>query len=241
MELALRTLADFHVTFWGQHCQQGLEWLPSYEWFFTTAFAQHLSASRGQLNDVPGGRALLASVPHFERGVTAWLEALPPQIQRQVTSLWQDPAALLQRLAEVPWTVIHGDLGPQHIGLQSAGATERIVCIDWEFVARGPPTVDLVHLVLFQQFDRIPGREYREWAFRSYFDSLPLTVSAANPERDWQMALELTAVLWVLAYGQRHGQALAQVPAAQRQRHPAWLALGEEARLLNEAYTRWLT
>ncbi len=236
---ALRALAALHAALAQDHCQQRMPWLPTYERFFSTTFVQHRAAADGKLASMPTGRALLAGAPAFEKGVVMWLRSLPPRAREQVHRLWVDPTPVFERLRAIPHTVIHGDPGPQHFGLRATHDGNCIVLIDWEFVALGPPTVDLVHLVLFREFGRIPGRMYRSWAYQRYLDFWPAPAPML-PNDKWQMALDLSTVLWVLAYGQRHGQVLCQVPSARQPQHPAWRALREEASLLEEACKRWL-
>ncbi len=240
MDRALETLARLHNALSGEDVRARLCWLPRYERFFVTAFAQHLAASTGELAAVAGGEELLKGAPDFGAGIEIWLRCLPPRIRTLVTGLWRDPSPILERLRSLPHSVIHGDPGPQHFGLSTCGEEERIVLIDWEFVAWGPPIIDLVHLVLFRQFDRVPSRGYCRSACERYFDSVPDGTWQLPRGESRRMAWELGTALWVLAYGQRHGQALCQVPVGQRPQHPSWVALQQEATLLEEACGQWL-
>ncbi len=238
---ALQALATLHGNSSQGDRRASVSWLPCYERFFVTTFAQHRAASTGELAQIPGGQALLSGAPDFGSGVTVWLQALSPRVREQVESFWCDPSVIFERLNSVPHTVIHGDPGPQHFGLRTDRHVQKVVLIDWEFVARGPAPLDLVHLVYFRRFDRIPKRAYRDRAFERYLGFWPDRNQYKPARENWEMALDLSTVLWILAYGQRHGQLLSRIPAAERQQHPAWFALQDEARLFGEACVRWLT
>lgn len=215
-------------------------WLPSYERFFRTAIAQHRLAAMGQLAESPGAGKLLASAPHFEEEVGVWLAALPASARARAEVLLEDPTPVFERLRDTPMTLLHGDPGPQHFGLRQTQAGHRTTLIDWEFVAWGPPATDLVHLVLFRHFEHIPASAVRAQAFQSYRDALPGGHVSRFDHRGWQMSLDLSSVLWVLAYGQRHGQVLRRVDETSRPHHPAWAAAQAEAGLLEDACQRWL-
>lgn len=240
MARALEALAQLHASMANGEVRRQLPWLPGYEHFFTTAFDQHLAAVQGQLSSMPSGRQLLAAEPRFANGVRTWLEALPLALQQRVASLWKDPSPILERLRCLPGTAIHGDPGPQHFGLSSLHDRDRLVLIDWEFVAWGPPSLDANHLVMFRTFDHIPSDDYRRWAYEHYERSLAEEGLFWTDDHSRRMAWDLAASLWVLAYGQRHGQVLQRVLMNERPGHPSWRALQREATLLAEALDRWL-
>ncbi len=240
MAQALRALATLHASFSQDDRRAALSWLPQYERFFITTFAQHRAAAIGGLDRIPGGQALLSGAPDFGMGVTAWLQALPSSVREKVQRLWCEPRVIFERLSSIPHTVIHGDPGPQHFGLRYERRGPKVVLIDWEFVARGPALLDLVHVLFFRQFDSIPARACFDRALERYLAFSLDRSQCGRAREDWKMAFDLSAMLWVLAYGQRHGQVLCRVAPARRQQHPAWSALQDEARLFEEAYIRWL-
>jgi len=110
--------------------------------------------------------------------------------------------AVVERLVELPPTVIHGELYPSNVLVQSSAAGWRICPIDWETAAIGPGEIDVAALTAGQWSDddrarltlayragpaRRPGRPARPEAFLAAVDCcrLHLAIQMLGWSAEW--------------------------------------------------------
>jgi hypothetical protein len=74
------------------------------------------------------------------RGWELFDRLAPPAIVELIRDLSEDPAPLLDALAALPASLLHGDLKLDNIGLDASG---RLWLIDWAMPMLAPPAVDL--------------------------------------------------------------------------------------------------
>ena len=69
---------------------------------------------------------------------------LPDDIREPFLDLVRSPAPLLAALRETESTLIHGDLRPANLGIESG----RVIALDWALAAAAPPIVDLAWVAM---------------------------------------------------------------------------------------------
>ncbi len=93
--------------------------------------------------EAEGGESLLTWIS------SGWdlLERLvPADVAVTIRDLLDDPGPLCEALARYPWTLVHGDVRRDHVGLHMV-APPRLVLLDWQFVSVHPPAVNLAWLL----------------------------------------------------------------------------------------------
>ncbi|MDP9236867.1 MAG: aminoglycoside phosphotransferase family protein [Chloroflexota bacterium] len=78
--------------------------------------------------------------PHLARGWALFDELAPRPIVELIRALSEDPTPLIDLLASLPRSLLHGDLKFDNIGLDDAG---RMWLIDWAMPMLAPPAVEL--------------------------------------------------------------------------------------------------
>jgi hypothetical protein len=92
----------------------------------------------------------------FRADVHAFLAWLPPGDRPVLEELLYRREPLVAALGAFPRTLLHGDADDRNIGLRhragraatngSVGACPELVLIDWEWIALGPPALDVARL-----------------------------------------------------------------------------------------------
>jgi hypothetical protein len=135
---ALDALADLHAAWWGRPPSA-----TDYPWVWSptgTHIASLIEESRLALREIE--RA--AWGPKF----------LTPERLRAWLGVLDDPSPLLDTLAAMPQTLIHGDYWPGNIAVRKDGPT----VFDWQLVGVGPAPYDLAsfHSLSRWWFGRVP-------------------------------------------------------------------------------------
>jgi hypothetical protein len=78
--------------------------------------------------------------PHLVEGWALFDEIAPRPIVEFIHALGEDPAPLIDLLASLPASLLHGDLKFDNIGLDDA---ERMWLIDWAMPMLAPPAIEL--------------------------------------------------------------------------------------------------
>jgi thiamine kinase-like enzyme len=92
----------------------------------------------------------------FRADVQAFVDWLPRTDRSALRELLYRREPLVAALAAFPRTLLHGDADDRNIGLRqpaghatpngSAGLSPELVLIDWEWIAAGPPALDVARL-----------------------------------------------------------------------------------------------
>ncbi len=80
-----------------------------------------------------------------ERVWELFADVAPPDIVDVVLRLHEDPTPLTTELLQCDRTLLHGDLKPANIGLPP----DRVVMLDWQLAAEGPPAIDFIWALNF--------------------------------------------------------------------------------------------
>jgi hypothetical protein len=151
----LAHMAAMHAEFWGFEDRYGLL-PPGNRYTALTPATGRREAASGSQDPVP--RALGGGWDALSRAV--------PEAYRCAVSLAEDPAPLVDALAETPATFIHGDWKAGNLGSHPEG---RTILLDWGWPGRAAPLVD-VAWYLAVNCDRLPTS--KEQALVDYRRSL---------------------------------------------------------------------
>lgn len=145
------------------------------------------SAARFEADGVAAGA-------RFLDGWAAFDDLASPEARALIAALDADPAPLLDALAPLPSTLLHGDLKVANIAPLADG---RTAFIDWQMVMVAPVAVDLAYLLV---------------ANTSAFPMGPADVleryrAAARPmpSDEWAATVDLTTIIGLLLRGWRKG------------------------------------
>ncbi|MGB7447870.1 MAG: phosphotransferase [Ornithinimicrobium sp.] len=137
--------------------------------------------------DHPTARGLL------QRGWTALLDLVAPDVCTTIEQIVSDPTALLRALEHEPPTLLHGDYRPDNVAVM---ADQGVVAFDWQLAGHGPGVLDLAWL--------INGGDtfaYRGWAFGRYRDYLWDALGDSFDAAGWERSLALANLTEVLRKG----------------------------------------
>jgi hypothetical protein len=137
----LAHMAAMHAEFWGFKDCYGLL-PPGNRYTALTPATGRREAAAGYQDPVPG--ALAGGWDALSRTV--------PEAYRFAISLAEDPAPLVDALAQTPATFIHGDWKAGNLGSHPEG---RTILLDWGWPGRAAPLVD-VAWYLAVNCDRLP-------------------------------------------------------------------------------------
>jgi hypothetical protein len=146
----LASIARFHVYWEVADRQEFLDhkvWLVPFEnylWRKSAFYAAILG------KDAYGGFSQVAQVDKEDvSNLYTFLEWLNPSVRPILEGLLVDRRRLVDGFAEIPCTLLHGDLDDRNIGLtQSSAGESELVLIDWERMSRGPAAMDVAKLLI---------------------------------------------------------------------------------------------
>jgi hypothetical protein len=181
----MRAMAAIHARFW-QEPPAGVVYMD---------FARNfdlLSPRRAvHERDVLGDRSdvLRASLEGWDRFATAY-----PEVYDAIRALLHDASPLVDALDGTPTTFLHGDWKMGNLGRHADG---RVVLVDWDRPAVGPPTFELAWY-LAVNCDRLP--ESKEATIERYRASLESHGIATAGWFDEQLTLTLLGELLMLGW-----------------------------------------
>lgn len=135
LEAAVEALASLHAEFWESPLPAALGWMPAIDeragqWqrMFTVAWREAVEAARAGDED---GKWLVATVPEAARDL--------------VDLLTRGGRGAVERLAESPATLLHGDFRLDNLCFDLPDGSP-IAAMDWSNATRGPGPYDLAYL-----------------------------------------------------------------------------------------------
>jgi hypothetical protein len=122
-----------------------------------------------------------------------------PEVSRLVGALHADNGPLCDALGRYPWTLVHGDPNCKNFGFELAARPgPRILLLDWQFVTRAPPALDLAFfLALFSA--ALPTSN--EAVIEQYRDLLADRLGSRFVEGWWRPQLELALLGQLVRFG----------------------------------------
>jgi hypothetical protein len=112
-----------------------------------------------------------------------------------VDRLFQDPAPLLDRLARLPRTLLHGDLKLANMAVASDGT---VTLLDWSVVMNGPIAVELAWLLAVNS-SRLPGT--LDETIDRYAAHLERESGRPLDDFRWEVQLHVVALSGLMMYG----------------------------------------
>ncbi|MDP6607394.1 MAG: phosphotransferase [Dehalococcoidia bacterium] len=140
-ELALRNLAVIHARFWNDPRIDSIDWIAPVNQDARIAQAMFEQA-----------------LPSFRKEYAA---LLPPRAHEIGEWLLSHGIEVMDRLAQPPWTLLHGDYRPDNLffgdgnpdgdgdGGRGGGNDFSLCVIDWQLVAQGSPLYDVAYFILW--------------------------------------------------------------------------------------------
>lgn len=107
------------------------------------ASARWLAGLHAQPVPARSAHLLAYDAAHLHGWLSRALTLTPPGALDGVAALWE---RVVQRLAQWPQSVVHGDFHPSNILVQGAAGSPRIRPVDWELAGVGPGLLDLAAL-----------------------------------------------------------------------------------------------
>jgi thiamine kinase-like enzyme len=102
----------------------------------------------------------------WPRRALQFAKACPPGMKHQIAWLTERYEPVVERLAALPPTVIHGEFYASNVLVHQSNGGLRICPVDWEMAAIGPGLIDLAALVAGAWSD-----DDRLRFVRAYFDA----------------------------------------------------------------------
>jgi hypothetical protein len=223
LDLVLDAVARLHAMPWAEYKATTPDW--DWPWCPLPERLLLLSrpaATRYRADGNPVGETFLAGWDAFDR-------VAPASARAFVERLSTEPAPLLDALARLPRTGLHGDLKLANVAPLDDG---RVALIDWQMMSLAPVAVELGWLLVSNSASLRRSPEevmaaYHAAAVRAAGDSLPVgnswligpSVGPAmerNPDRlpprgldstigDWDTQVDLTWIVGLLLRGWRKG------------------------------------
>jgi hypothetical protein len=182
LDRVLEALRTLHGHRWeGELAAGAAHWTPWPERL--TLICRRSLEREGPARDAVAGRLL--------PGWDAWDRVAPPAARRVIARLAADPQPLLDALATLPTTLLHGDLKLANAGIAADGAVELV---DWQMVMVAPAAIEL------------------GWFLVSNVNALPLPPGEVldryrGPDGggDWQVQADCAVLVGLLLRGWRKG------------------------------------
>jgi hypothetical protein len=123
-----------------------------------------------------------------------------PAVANLIVGLASDPRPLTAAQARYPQTIVHGDPRPPNLGRLATGTSApSVVLLDWHFVGRGIPGVDLTWYL----YTTGPGRSLsHEAVIGRYRERLARRLGSRFDEGWWRPQLELSLLGQMVRCGQ---------------------------------------
>lgn len=131
LEQVLNGLAELHAHPWPvSDAREASHWCPIRERI--TLICRATLERAGPARDAVGDRIL--------PGWDAFDRVAPPAARELIDSLGTDPAPLVDALARLPATLLHGDLKLANVGIEPKGTIDLV---DWQMVSLAPIAAEL--------------------------------------------------------------------------------------------------
>jgi hypothetical protein len=127
-ETAIRSIADFHATWWDNDRCAALEWLP------LVNAPVHQSAQQSYRD----------AWPLFS---DAYLDRLAPPMQRTAEEMRDHVIDLLNVVSVPPRTIIHGDFRVDNMFFAAPGSRAPFSVIDWQISSQGRGVFDVAYFL----------------------------------------------------------------------------------------------
>lgn len=141
LRLVLLRLAEWHALHW--EAREVLDfvypWLTRQAEWLTASADVYARALRNVAAADPAAARLAAAYPQAGVALRGLFAALSPEDRDTLTQLLNAPAALVERLAAVPVTVIHGAPTVDHMAVNDG----QLVLVEWETLQVGPSSWDM--------------------------------------------------------------------------------------------------
>jgi hypothetical protein len=129
-----------------------------------------------------------AVLPRIRNGWELFWTSVAPDVAELLRRLFEDPGPLCSALARHPQTIVHGDPRAANLGIMRQ-PWPRVVLLDWHFVGRSSPGVD-VAWYLWALGSRLPVA--RETTIAWYRDRLAHRLGVRFDESWWQPLMDLS-------------------------------------------------
>ncbi|MEX0846541.1 MAG: phosphotransferase [Ilumatobacteraceae bacterium] len=125
---AIVVMADLHAGWWGKVQTPAMEWVPS--------------VVHARIEGLAG------MWPALWMGFNAKFEYCLPEGGKEAGELIsQHYWAVMNKIAELPWTLLHQDYRVDNLFFDSENRDEPVVVIDWQGIGRGPGLYDLCYFL----------------------------------------------------------------------------------------------
>lgn len=200
LRLVLLRLAEWHALHW--EAREVLDfvypWLTRQAEWLTASADVYARALRNVAAADPAADRLAAAYPQAGVALRGLFAALSPEDRDTLTQLLNAPAALVERLAAVPVTVIHGAPTVDHMAVNDG----QLVLVEWETLQVGPSSWDMWTFLTSLPESTLSTAE----ALDFYLQALEGIVGPVDRVA-WQAAYRLTPVaafvLWDLGQAAR--------------------------------------
>lgn len=203
VKMILSCLARFHAL-WEQPDRQeildGMDWLlpcKNYIWRNSAFYATILG------KDVVGEYS--PTVSHEDvLNLHAFLEWLHPSERSLLEGLLVDRRRLEDCFADLPCSLLHGDLDDRNIGLLCSPSEEsELVLIDWERMGMGPAAMDVAKVLINVPMVCAPGQSLPDGSWMDelldfYYDNYKRAGGKAMDHTTWHRSCDLALIAQAL-------------------------------------------
>lgn len=127
-------------------------------WLAAARWLAGMHAELGPLVDYPSTPGITRLLRYDRDFLRMWVtraqsivraqdSVLPAELRMGMNRLAGRYEGVVQRLLEMPRTVIHGEFHPANIVVRQEGGTARVCALDWEMAGIGPHLLDLAALL----------------------------------------------------------------------------------------------
>ena len=188
LDRVLAAVAEIHAQPWSQHVPDNWPWCPAAE---RVTLLTRPSAERYAAQGVwVGGR--------FIEGWDAFDRVAPPAARELVATLSGDAGPLVEALAALPATGLHGDLKLANVALHDNGEASFI---DWQMASLGPVALELGWF-LVANVAQLPDGPDR--MLDRYLGALR-AAGGSHVVGDWEAQRDLVLIMGLLLRGWRKG------------------------------------
>ena len=119
----------------------------------------------------------------------------PPADRNAINQLARTYDAVIEHIASLPTTFIHGDYHASNILCAASGSSWQIWPIDWEMAGLGPAAIDLAALTAGNW-----NHQERDRMILAYWNTLPPDARAARPLDNLLNSVEYCRVHWAVRW-----------------------------------------